>query len=326
MSSTKQTTRKPLTSFTLFPELLPEIRIKIWGIHMSQPRIIELEYRITSRSPEFSAMSRRQHKYFGVARYSLRILAIFLVNQEANHEARKIYKLLRFDYDLTPILCRQRPVYFNPASDIVYFGEHACIRTIAGFSRLLGEKNVIVPNIGVRVAGGKEVPFRNDSDLCVCRWRMDSRLYIRKSRGSDEGHELLRILHGIDPAQLGDDKLIPGFAGLKNVYFVMPSHHETREHGEEGADLEICEAACDGLVFPSFEQTVMRGRIEDQIGILENDGNLDRVGDNRWIGQARPEFQFISLAPLSTANTDDDYSMTALTRGVQELEYHGDKI
>ena len=73
-------------------------------------------------------------KFLEHGRYLLTDKAIqlpipFQVSSEARAEAKKIYSLVNF----TNVDELYRPAWFNPASDIIYFGEGTCMKSIVRF-------------------------------------------------------------------------------------------------------------------------------------------------------------------------------------------------
>src|SRR6187402_1059733 len=88
------------TSFTRFPDLPTELRLKIWGFAWQAQRVVELQYCIVDR--QF---------------FSFQHLPAVLHTSRESREAGLQYYHLSFGTDRHP-----PGTYFNAANDIVYFG------------------------------------------------------------------------------------------------------------------------------------------------------------------------------------------------------------
>ena len=121
----------PATAFHLFPTLPIELRFKIWGYAALHTRFIEME-----RGPQVRNgydLGRREICAGGdfrrrVSPVSRQPPAVFHVSHESREEAKKNYQLRSFDTK-TPNQT-ERYIYYNPDSDIFYFGEDSCVSTL----------------------------------------------------------------------------------------------------------------------------------------------------------------------------------------------------
>lgn len=71
----------PLTEFTLFPTLATELRLKIWAVHLQEPRIVEV----------FAPPSSRYR--WGILP-TTKIPPLFHINRESRQEAHKAFKMV----------------------------------------------------------------------------------------------------------------------------------------------------------------------------------------------------------------------------------------
>jgi hypothetical protein len=104
-----------------------------------------------------------------------------------------------------------RWVYYNPNTDIVYFGDNSCISTIIHTFQKAYKVGVGIPRIAINAT---------DKVTKCCSWEGDG-YGMERNTGVSGGCNLQQALHGI-PAELRDGKLIiTDCPGLKQVYFVQ---------------------------------------------------------------------------------------------------------
>lgn len=120
MSLTKLLNQKPTTepTFTLFPTLPPELRLKIWKYALPGPRVVRLSLMEHSNSSH-----RRGHEKYAIHATST-IPSIIQTNVEGREAALKVYELA-FPTQLL------HPVYFDFNQDTI----HLDANTLIAFSQ-----------------------------------------------------------------------------------------------------------------------------------------------------------------------------------------------
>ena len=105
MESTQTVNAGSCDTFTLFPKLPPELRLKIWKIAASVPRAI------TIRSTE----------YFYGQKYRIdsrrKLQSLMCVNREAREAGAAISQCRQFSFTR---MGKSAPIHFNPKKDIVF--------------------------------------------------------------------------------------------------------------------------------------------------------------------------------------------------------------
>jgi hypothetical protein len=100
-------------SFTLFPQLPAELRIKIWVLSLPDPRIVALNYSHAPFDPSYRTL--RDQAMRGCTSPTA-IPSILHTSREARHEALLFYNLSFNIHHGTA------KIFFNPAIDVLYFG------------------------------------------------------------------------------------------------------------------------------------------------------------------------------------------------------------
>jgi hypothetical protein len=107
------------TTFHLFGRLPPEIRYMIWKTACSEPRLIELTWKLLVKG--FNRGFWTAHHYYHATPNSSKVPAILHALQEARGEALRFYQRRYFTNE-TNGSQETKHVYFNPRVDIIYFG------------------------------------------------------------------------------------------------------------------------------------------------------------------------------------------------------------
>jgi len=134
-----------LSRFHLFLQLPIELRLKIWGFSTLHPRLIEIEYGGSScyghDDEQVYTPINTNHDLLRVSSRPRKPLAVFKVNREARYEALEYYEETAFDdpsyksNSSSPQLKFDRPLYFNPQSDIFCFSSESLYGTQKVFRR-----------------------------------------------------------------------------------------------------------------------------------------------------------------------------------------------
>lgn len=248
---------------------------------MYVPRIIEIECNAPKGNEpaiSFDYRTDKHHTFYRVASPSRRPPALFSVNIEARKEALKVYQKRSFDST-----AGAREIYFNPDADILYFGEGTCISQMMRiFSVNSVFHNLEIPRIAI-LSSAKRI-------LCCQRWVGE--------QGIGEKFGIMETLHGFD---IENFPTLRGCPGLKEVYFVTPSHLWEPTPGTiDPSSWGFRNPATDGI---TKGQRRLKAQLEMDIDRVENNIGLDNVGPNRWIGDNKPTFKFVSFAPLAVMQT-----------------------
>ncbi len=223
----------PLTQLTKFPELEKGLRLVIWQFARNKGRLIELEFDKHSSNEQSTFLDDEDPVtlYTGTHLSSnsrFRAPALFYVSREAHNEAKMVYKLVRFNnqiqqggeavsilppdslvprHDLEGVK-GGKYLWFNPISDIIYFGSKSCFGTLLS----IAGSSLPIQRVAIDV--------KKHKDPC-CESPLSCCLQEHSDTGHDKGFlHRLRILHGIAPKE-GEEKLFPGCPALKEVFLFM---------------------------------------------------------------------------------------------------------
>jgi hypothetical protein len=103
--------------FTLFPKLLLELRLKIWGLSIPQEQKVVISELFAYYSTPIIKDGRRQSLYGYETKPTEPVPAILHVSQESRAEALKTYTL-------TWGVHREYPIYVDYSKDILLFDHH----------------------------------------------------------------------------------------------------------------------------------------------------------------------------------------------------------
>ncbi|KAI9647662.1 hypothetical protein NHQ30_004047 [Ciborinia camelliae] len=286
--------RGPLEEFTLFPNLAPEIRIKIWSFAArSDARIFELLWHCY---PWDRTGPLHHHDRFYVSRRTNRVPAMMQVNKESREEGMRIFEKRVINtyrkprqFFLSQYLEPPVPyTWFNPDLDIIYFGEKTCIWTVVKFFYLCGK-----------------MKFPKVAFLCTenvrgrCSWKSfgsilpgDNRSMCLKHHAIAGGCSNIQALHG-KPEKIALNDLVPGSETTREVFLVVKSPFDEYAGGEMPNTLTFRPAIHDGLDHDDLRR---KGQWETEIYCAGLGLDIG-CGPNRWANGKMPEFKFVFLAP-----------------------------
>ncbi|CZR55894.1 uncharacterized protein PAC_05782 [Phialocephala subalpina] len=258
---------QPLTKFHPFKRLPIEIRLKIYRITFSFPRIIELQAGPGRRN----VSRRRTYQACPRSRIPPSILGVW---SESRIEAMKFYEKRVFK----PLSERKDDspyIWYNPHVDIVVFG---------GFGRAafvkLCETGEQIPRLGWHMKG----PNPN-SDYII---------------------DILRGLPTAAAPQITPDPARPSI-GVREIFLVVPSQLYHVEPGQIASNVEFRPATCEGRnrreVIETREtryifEKCQRGDRSWHGAPLPLPSNVK----DEWAEGRMPDIQFVSLTPSATDN------------------------
>lgn len=285
----------------------PEVRVKIWRLAMDVPRIIEVEkgpvvrngVKLLTNYPICG-----EHALHRVAPQSRLPPVFFGINYEAREQALKIYEKRSFDTRE-----EAHDIYFNPRTDILYFGEKTCVSTLLNVFSSAVYDRLTIPRIAILCSGNRTK---------CCDW--DDPAY-----GVNGGITIMESLHGFDKSIVdwNSEAQFSGCPGLKEVYWVTPSHLWEPAPGRLNPDFQSFRApSTDGI---TKGQKNFKDRIKYHIERVENDLVVGNVGPNLWVGENKPTFEFVSLAPPEMAKTMETEGRVyeAFEISIQQHKYLG---
>ena len=290
----------------MFPTLPAELRLKIWGFAMNEPRLIEIEYGPNRDNEDGSGLSMGNHQWTRVCPRSTRPPTVLQVCQEGREEGQKYYHQRTFETKADN--SKERYIYYNPDADIIYFGDNTCISTIIRLP--CQAKSDGIPRVAINNTG---------KILMCCDWD-DSDSGTVMGYGFDGGISPLQALHGIDKdVAEGNDWAWPGYAGLKEVYFVVKSNLWPLEAGQIDASVCFRPARTDGI---TKGQIKFKEKILEALKDVNQTGGPERVGEKKWIGKDKPKFSFVSLSPPSVDEKIHD-AIAVNSKDVRKLNARG---
>jgi hypothetical protein len=184
-----------------------------------------------------------------------------------------VYKLTNFDIQTEHI--KDREIWYNPAVDIVYYGDNSCIATI----------NSSIPKLGIR-----RIAINSTRKIVQCE------NYDYPPYGPDDGINLFQALHGFYGIEDVEEDWYGCIETLQEVFVVVQSNLCRPNAGEVDLSFRCRSATTDGLTRgqKSFKawphQEIARAK--------KGDGAWD-TGVNQWVGDKIPRFHFVSLSPRS---------------------------
>ncbi|CAG8981247.1 hypothetical protein HYALB_00003845 [Hymenoscyphus albidus] len=302
-------TSRPLTTFHKFSELPAEIRVQIWTEVMSWPHIIEIEYGPIVRNNEnmLDTNCFGKHTIRRVCPNSRKPPAILHVNQEARGEALKVYQLRTLD-TRSPGHA-EKEIYFNPKVDIVYLGEEACRSTLLCI-------DMDVQRLAMRSSGRFTQCCDNDNETYgivgsispmqglhgfyrIEAARGSRAIREAEARATGRPLELVRDdqwnfnTKAIAENPYSNDDIFPGLPGLRDVFMVVQSNLCKPEPGQVGLEHTFRPATTNGL---TNGQHRYKAHIQRDIDRVMNDTALEGVGKNKWLGDNKPAFHWVSLS------------------------------
>ncbi|KAF7922345.1 uncharacterized protein EAE97_011087 [Botrytis byssoidea] len=298
---------KPLTEFTIFSKLTPELRYKIWNIAArSSPRILEVvlhpdfpcppngepDY-IDSSDP--NDLRNHNHGTWHVSKPGQKVPAILQATQESRAEAQRVYEkryLNNFPANYPYRQNEERPwTYYNPYVDVLFFGDGVCILTLVNFFRCHSEE--IFPRLAFRCVNfigtckykctydTWEWPQGEDEYACICGAGIGG-----------GGIDVMGILHGKDMT-IARNSLVPGVPSVEEVFFVVKTECMKFPAGQMPSTLTFRPAIHNGL---TQSQQQKRTDFEAEVVKARAGEGVRACGANRW-NDKLPDFSFVSLAP-----------------------------
>jgi hypothetical protein len=270
----------PLEEFHLFPNVPPEIRLKVYQYAMSQQRrLIELEWGPNLSIP--TELGNGSHHWVRVCPRSRQPPALMHVCHESREEAQKVYQLRCFDSQIAQRLpnnpeFHEHYIWYNPKTDIIFFGEETCVSTYI---------SVFTPDI-------EDIPaiaIVNSSKGESCCDHDDY------TYGVEGGVDTLQALHGFDSSETVHDFRYGGCPGLREVYVVVKSKLWPYKQGEIDASMTVRPATNDGL---TKGQARFKASLERDIARVDAEITMPGVGESVWIDDKKPTFKFVSFAKV----------------------------
>lgn len=275
-----------LNEFTLFPTLPVELRLKIWGIIIAQPRLIELE---SLKVPAGVDPRTFDHCGFRVAFPSLQLPRILHVCKESREEAKKSYRQITFT---TFDTLDDPDVYYNPSADVIYFGPNACISNMVGLFQF-GYK---IPRVAIHlILVGKD----------CCDWHAGPGNQA-VGLGVVGGIEILKALHSFDPDVVEGNTLHwPECSGIKDVFIVgNPMQTRTFASSEFAVFYSSLFTSptqtapvdeSNGIMLEAGEfvspEAAKKEALDRQLGRVGAGRGLEKVGRNKWLAGNTPVFR-----------------------------------
>ncbi|KAF7913429.1 hypothetical protein BELL_0064g00020 [Botrytis elliptica] len=331
---------KPLTEFTLFPKLSPELRFKSWNIaaRSLSPRILEVVL-----YPDFPCPLGRQrdiidmcnpndlrqfnHKTWHISAPGQKVPAILHATRESRAEAQRVYEkryLNNFPDNFPYHQNDERPwTYYNPYVDVIFFGDGMCIMPLVRFFRHHSEE--IFPRLAFRC-----VEFIGTCKV-QCTWNTwewghgDDWSDCRRGVGiGGGGIDIMGILHGKD-REIALNSLVPGVPSVEEVFFVVKTECMKFPPGRVPSNLTFRPAIHNGL---TRGQQRKRTESQAEVDIARAGEGVPGCGTNRW-NDHPPTFSFVSMAPPLKYGKGKDLKHDALhvpSEQLGKLTYHNNKF
>ncbi|KAJ5052153.1 uncharacterized protein L3040_001912 [Drepanopeziza brunnea f. sp. 'multigermtubi'] len=240
--------------------------------------------------------------------------SIMNVCVESRAEANRFWTLVNFstnpkfksaDSEFEKIM-----TYFNHKEDIILFAENTCMNTIVRFIKDQHDHEVNIQRLAILTSG----------QVTNCHtWNVDDPVH-----GPDQetcamgeaiagGCSVMQALHGRHE-EVAWNELAPGVKGLKEVFFVVPTHLLPRSMaGKIDESMGFIPARGDGMT-PG--QVRVKKSIEKEVelvnagSVLPNCSLEDEM--NNWEGGNKPDFQFVSLVPKAAEGKKFDTMMISV--------------
>ncbi|KAK0102969.1 hypothetical protein ONS96_005587 [Cadophora gregata f. sp. sojae] len=286
----------PLTLFTNFGKLPAEIRLKIWGLALNTERVLEVIWDGADEDPKHA-----RHYHYRISPRSGARPALMDVCHESRAEAERFYLFVDFtttiqnaDQDFKK--CGPIMTYYNPEWDIILFGEYSCIWSIVRVIQDQRRANVDIHRIAIMSSG----------QLLRCHdWNHDGPIYGPDQTEIDYGYAIaggctvMQALHGIHK-DVAWTEMESGVKGLKEVFFVVPTHLIPGIAGKVDESIGFRPARGSGL---TSGQVKVKSNLQKEVDLIEAGGVLPycSVDDsmNNWSGYNKPEFKFVTFTPKS---------------------------
>lgn len=286
-----------------------ELRLKVWKTFclMVAPRLLEVE--VDQASTAASEISAPRHSRIRTAPKSSKPPVAFHICRESSMEALKIWQ----PYSLSSAAAHAPPIFFNPRADIIYFGEGNCMATIVHFLDYQYYLGKDLPRLAILCSGQL---------FNCCDYNLDDPFQGVDPMDIDYGYAMaggctpMQALHGIDRL-ISLSGLSTGCRGLREVNWIVPSKLMAFKAGEMRAGIGLRPAVGNGLTTGQEKWKII---IEEDIERVNSGEGLRGVGDNKWVGDDKPEFKWMSFAPIPGPGKQYD-AMKLCGKGESKLKY-----
>lgn len=222
------------------------------------------------------------------------------VCRESRTEAERFYTLVDFTTTLQNAHTnfeKRGPImtYYNPEWDIILFGEYSCMWSIIRVIQDQRHANVDIRRIAIVSSG----------QLLRCHdWNHDDPIHGPDQMEVDYGYAIaggctiMQALHGIHKDVAWTERA-SGVKGLKEVFFVVPTHLIPGIAGKVGESIGFRPARGSGL---TSGQVRVKKVLQDEVDLVEAGGilpycsfddSMNNSGDNK------PDFKFVTFTPKS---------------------------
>ncbi|KAJ8070938.1 hypothetical protein OCU04_001296 [Sclerotinia nivalis] len=264
--------RKPLTEFSIFPTLAAELRFKIWNFAArATPRILKLVLHPDFPCPpncdpesgytlEPADLRCYNHMTYRISNPGQVVPGILQANRESRAEAQLVFEKRYINNYPAEYPYREndeRPwTWYNPYTDIIFFGEDTCIRTVVDFFHRKSDEKY------------PKVAFRCGNMIGTCKNKCDFDTW-EYPHGDDDyacsigagigggGVGILGVLHGKDE-DIAHNTLVPGAPHVEEVFFVVKTECMKFDTGVMPNDLTFRPAIHNGLLDRKEARLVLR--------------------------------------------------------------------
>lgn len=206
----------PLTEFTIFGDLHPELRLRIWGVFCESfpGRLLEVE---VDKQAAAAANMSGSHCFTQVTRSSsIDHLPLFIC-RESREEALKVWKPVEFGDYARPV---RRITYFNQARDTIYCGEGNCMRTIVFSFNKQAQAGIDIPRVAILCSGQVLAGCCDLAPEDQMGGVDDYELVT--GRAFANGCTPMQLLHGID-FDFSGSRFYQSCVGLKEISWIVPT-------------------------------------------------------------------------------------------------------
>ncbi|PVH76714.1 hypothetical protein DL98DRAFT_535495 [Cadophora sp. DSE1049] len=289
--------QKDLTQFHPFPRLPVELRFKIWEMATRQPRIIAIQkvskldiFGNPCFSPLFDQESTLIPKFSSGLYPKSRTPALLHVNREARKECRQYFERRCLRGCGWECGCHST-YYFNLQFDIhmvSFCGNYHLGRS--GWDFIKSSQRAF-PRLAVILSSLPPAPEQPNS----------------------RARNLLLDLHGLSVGHGSKRERFLYPKGLREVFFVVESRLSATNVSEIGYSTRFRPASFDGLTKDVVD---FKAELEKLTEDIANDRTVDVPllrdrEDYAWVGDDKPTFSFVSLAPVLSCNKFYDFVLAS---------------
>jgi hypothetical protein len=281
------------------------MRLKVWGIICSMPRLLEVSWDIVANLP--SKMKGGEHYYHRLARKSCLTPALMHANREAREEAKRFYQQAIFttrpfgsnahpDYPCSEAF----PTWYNPLVDVILFADNTCMNTIVQFLNHARHRQTPINQVAILLSG---------KVLSNCHsWNEDDPIHGPDEITIDYGYAIgggctvMQALHGIHKS-MARTTMSSGIQGLKEVFFIVPTYLTPITPGTVDDSIWFRPASGNGT---TSGQVNLRHRMEREVQLVRNGNSLPQCGNlDNWTQNDRIVKELVEkhLSPKKSINT-----------------------